>query len=307
MEKVEWFVTLWPTFPHFPRFATDYRLSGIRLNSAMMHSYELDQELAEAKRIRHPVPLYFDIKGRQLRVTEVMAYPTHLELRLNHPIRVQTPVMVLFKGGEDHALLQQVVEGNQLIFEGGPHYQVAAGESLHIRHPSLTVSGDLFSHEEVTKIGKAKQAGFAKWCLSYVEAQADIEEFRNLVGDDLIVAKIENKRGLAYVAREFQPADNLCLMAACGDLYVEVERPHQMMAALQLIVQRDPQAFVGSRMLLSLIQKPVPSLADLLQLSWLYDTGYRRMMLCDELCLREELLACAINVLESFRGSYATG
>ena len=47
----ELYVTLWPTFPHYKRFATDYRLKGLRLNSAMLHADELDRELAIANQV----------------------------------------------------------------------------------------------------------------------------------------------------------------------------------------------------------------------------------------------------------------
>ena len=119
------------------------------------------------------------------------------------------------------------------------------------------------------------------------------------------MAKIENKKGLEYVAKEFRKKPNLSLMAARGDLYVEVDKPHHILEALKLIVKKDPEAGVGSRLLLSTINKPVPECADFMDLAWLYDIGYRKMMLCDEICLKEELLARAINAFESFRGGYA--
>ncbi|MBN2533358.1 MAG: hypothetical protein JXB88_10720 [Spirochaetales bacterium] len=302
--KCELYVTLWPTFPHYKRFATDDRLAGIRLNSAMIHAYELDTELEKAKTVENAVPLFFDIKGKQLRVTGVIPYPDHLEITLNHPITVQTPVPVLFKGGEDHALCIKVMDKKHLVFEGGPGYNVYEGESIHIRHPSLDVQGPVLLDFEIEKINKAKQAGIDRWCLSYVEKASDIDEFREHIGDDLVVLKIENKKGLDFVAGEFKKQPNLDLMAACGDLYVEIDKPHHIMAALKLISSKDPEAFAGSRMLLSLIAKPVPKCADLLQLAWLYDTGYHRMMLCDEICLKEELLASAVNVFDAFRGEY---
>jgi hypothetical protein len=304
MNNLELYVTLWPTFPHFRRFATDYRLAGIRLNSAMLKVQEIEQELEIANSIPDALPLFFDIKARQLRIREVFAYPDHLELRLNHNITVQTPTVVLFKAGEDHAVLEKVVDGNHLVFEGGPEYNVYEGESLHIRHPSLEVTGQIFCDYEIEKIERAKELGFSRWCVSYVQAQRDIDLFRDYVGQDMVVAKIENKKGLDYVANVFKKQDNFWLMAACGDLYVEVDKPHHMMEALKLVIAKDPEAFAGSRMLLSIVQKPVPKLADLLQLAWLYDIGYRKMMLCDEICLKEGLLSTAVNVFESFRGVY---
>lgn len=298
-------VTLWPSFPHFERFAHDYRLDGIRLNSAMIEACDLDKELELVKQAKDSVPLYFDIKGRQLRVRDVSTIGPNLELKLNHPISAQTPTMVLFKAGADYALLKEIKDGTHLIFEGGPQYMVKVGESLHIRHPSLKVGGPIFCDYEIEKIKKVVKAGFNKYFLSYVEDQRDIDEFREFIGDRLLVAKIESKKGLEFVANKFSKRGNLCLMAARGDLYVEVDMPHQILEAMRLIVEKDSNAYVGSRILLSMVNNPVPEMADLSDMAWIYDLGYRNMMLCDELCLKEPLLARAVNAMSAFKQSYA--
>jgi hypothetical protein len=306
MKDLELLVTLWPTFRHFYKFATNHNLSGIRLNTAMVKSSEIGDELRWANNIDDKIPLYFDIKGKQLRVTEVVPNRKHLEVILNHPIEVQTPTGVLFKAGADYALLEKVGnDGKRLIFRGGPQYMVYPGESLHIRDPSLEVKGPTFLDYEIEKIMKAKEAGFDKYFLSYVQSQDDIDQFRKYVGDSMIIAKIENKKGLEYVAKEFQPQKNLHLMAARGDLYVEIDKPHDIMEAMKLIISKDPEAYVGSRMLLSVIHDSVPSCADMSELAWLYDIGYRKMMLCDELCRKDELLTRAVNVFDAFKQSYA--
>jgi len=305
MKDLELLVTLWPSFPHFPKFAYDNRLSGIRLNTAMVKSYELDEEFKKARSLKDSIPLYFDVKGRQLRVTEVMPYKSHLELKLNHPISVNTPSVVLFKGGEDKAMLREV-NGDHLIFEGGPSYMVHEGESLHLRHPSLVVGGEQFVPQELEKIELAKKAGFDRYFLSYTERQRDVDEFRELIGKDAeLILKIENKQGLEYVVNDFKPDGRTSLMAARGDLYVEVDKPHEILSALKTIIAVDPKASVGSRMLLSLVNSHVPSCADFSELAWLYDIGYKRMMLCDELCLKDDLLSRSVNAFDAFRKSYA--
>lgn len=324
--KMDILVTLLPSFPHFSQFATDNRLAGVRLNSAMLSGVDVDQEFALIPNVP-TVPLYFDIKGRQLRVTEVHDNPDALDISINHPISVQTPTPVLFKGGEDDALLIEVSEGGyRLKFHRGPQYLVKAGESLHIRDASLEVGGDQFVPQELEKIEKVKQAGISRWFLSYVESKRDVDEFLELVGKNAeVMLKIESKKGLQYVAREFKKRDNLKLVAAKGDMYVELNRPHQILAAQKLIISKDPQANAGSRMMLSVIKKvpeikigpdteqqivwkiipnPVPSNADFEQIAWLYDIGYRSFMLCDELCLRGDLLSTATNALCAFKGSY---
>lgn len=336
MEDIKLIATLWPTFPHFEEFANDTRLSGVRLNSAMVKVDDLGDSLQDAKNLNCQVPLYFDIKGNQLRVVDDHSDKNHLEVEINHPIEVQTPTPVLFKAGEDGAILKEVRDKTRLVFEGGPQYIVFPNESLHIRDPSLRVHGPTFLEHEIAKIEKAKQVGFNRFFLSYVQSQRDVDEFREFVGDAEVVLKIEDEKGLKYVANEYRKQDNTWLLAARGDLFVEVERPHQITEAVKLIIDKDPEAGVGSRILLSLIGReyynpvgpddklvlgrdgkpiimhkinlnPVPSCADISDIAWLYDIGYRKMMLCDEICLQRDLLDTAINVLEELRRDYKKG
>lgn len=324
-------VTLWPSFTHFRRFANDPRLSGIRLNSAMIGSHQLVDELKLLHEIPTTVPLYFDVKGRQLRVVEVHENPMSLEITLNHPITLADPstteIPVIFKAGADVALLKAVLDdGRRLLFEPaelyGPKYRVRPGESLCIRHPSLSVEGPIFTEEELAKIELVKEAGFTRYFLSYVESEKDVTQFQELVGQDAtIMLKIESPKGLEYVANEYVYRPNIRLVVARGDLYVELPKPHQILAAEKLIVEKDPEAVVGSRLMLSVIKQeyyiengtlrfqmvlhPVPNSADFHELAWLYEIGYRTVMLCDELCLREDLLATAVNAVDSFRQTYA--
>lgn len=332
-------VTLWPSFVHFFAFANDRRLAGIRLNSAMMDNPELEKELEliDANRSNITVPLYFDVKGRQLRVAEVLGDPgaPYLDIRLNHPIKVRTPATVLFKAGADGARLLAIEEGGyRLVFDGGPVYRVRPGESLHILDHNLKMIGPQFTEAELHKIETVRRAGFTKYFLSYVESQRDVDEFLELIGRDAEVwLKIENQKGLSFVSREFRKRPNLTLVAARGDLYVELSGC-EILDALRLIIARDPKACVGSRILLSTIHDVIPlhvldelhhliskngescaglkallsevqddrpSCADLSDLAWLYDLGYRNMMLCDELCLKERWLGEAIGVFDEFR------
>ena len=299
-------VTLWPSFPHFERFARDNRIASIRLNSAMMSNPELEVELAQIKAMDVRTPLYFDVKGRQLRITEVIPNKEYLDIRLNHPIKVKTPTPVLFKAGADIALLEEVLEnGYRLKFNGGPKFNVKDGESIHIRHESLQVGGNQFTLLELEKIEKVKKAGFKNYFLSYVQNQADVDEFISIVGNDCKVnLKIEDKKGMDYVRTSFIKRANLTLVAARGDLYVELDRPHEILGAVKTIIEKDPDAIVGSRLLLSTITNSVPSCADWSELAWLYDVGYRNMMLCDELCLKEPLLSRAVNAFDAFKRSY---
>lgn len=308
MKDLELMVTLCPSFPHYRRFATDKRIAGIRLNSAMVFGTEVDAEIKAANAVSNAQPLYFDIKGRQLRILEVHPHPKRLEFTLNHPIQVETPIPVLFKAGSDVALLTDVTEhGHRLIFDGGPKWKVKPGESICIRHPSLRINGPVYCDYEIEKINKVVEGGFRRFFLSYVEEERDLDEFYDILNfpPEEVILKIESKKGLNYVANGWKKHGGVSLCAARGDMYVEIDKPHEILAAQKLIAQKDPQALVGSRILLSIVQQPVPECHDFSDLAYLYDIGYRRMMLCDELCLKEDLLGTAINVFDSFRNVYA--
>lgn len=296
-------VTLWPAFPHFGRFSKDSRVQGIRLNSAMMEASEIDEGFQDAI-TRATVPLWFDIKAMQLRIREVVSDHTtdHLEFISNRPVMVNTPCPVWFKAGEDCGKLIEIRDGNHFIFEGGPRYEVRKGESFHIRNPELRVGGPALLDYEKEKIEKVVGMGFTRFYLSYVYNQRHVDEFREIVGDDAeLILKIENKWGLAWVEDHWNPQPHTHLAAARGDLYIEIGHPHEILKACRLIVQKDPTAYVGSRMLLSLVNQSTPSCADFSDLAWLWEIGYRNFLLCDELCLKEPLLARAVNVFEAFR------
>ncbi len=155
--------------------------------------------------------------------------------------------------------------------------------------------------EEIKKIEQVKAAGFKKYFLSYVEKQSDVDQFQELVGQDAEVwLKIESLEGMRFVST-FQKKENLVLVAARGDMYVELPRPHDIVPALRMIIDKDPEACVGSRLLLSIIDSEIPSCSDIVEIAWLHDIGYHRMMLCDEICLKEELLSRAVNAFCGIR------
>lgn len=339
--KPELHVTLWPSFPHFAKFAHDSRLSGIRLNSAMMSHPELDKELDILRDLKPTVPCYFDIKGRQLRVAEVLDNPQYLDIRLNHPVSgITLPVVVLLKAGGDAGLVTFISEdGYRLTFGANPQFSVRTGESVCIKDKGLVVGFPLFTHAEVEKIAKVKASGLIhKWYLSYVEEEEDVDALRGLIGDDdEILLKIESQRGLDFVKR-YNPAlfPRTRLVAACGDLYVEMDKPHQTLGAIESIVRADSRAIAGSRMMLSTMRSPttylqkqiemtvdknpslagilpllksscepaVPDLADFAQLSWLWSVDYKAMLLCDEICLSGPHLENAVAAFSAWATDY---
>lgn len=304
---VSFHVTLWPTFNHFARYSHDPRVQGIRLNSAMIEASELDDKFV--RRVERATnPCWFDIKGMQLRVREALLVDDHFEFILNRPVKVKTPCEIYLKAGEDKALCTEIIGGTHFILaEGkkhGPKAFIKPGESIHISEPH-EVGGPTFLDYEIEKIEKVKSLGIKKWYLSYVYEQRHVDEFRELIGPDAeLVLKIENVAGLKYVSDVYSPMRNTRLMSARGDLWVEVPRKQDILKACKLVVEKDPNALVGSRMLLSIVRQPEADCADLFELAGLYDMGYRSFLLCDELCLKDEWLSVAVRTFDNVRKEY---
>jgi pyruvate kinase len=283
-------VTVPPYAAFIEEVARHPLVSGLRLNTVM----PLREGPAEAldRLSRFGQPLWVDLKGRQLRVVGA-AIPPFSEVCLSHRIRVQTPTEAYFSDGREMARVM-AVDGNRLILEDGPRRLVGPGESVNIPHASLEVEGTLTDTDRAY-LAAMKERGLKRVMLSFVESPADVAEVRELLPGAEVVLKIESRRGLAF-ARQHGAAHGR-LMAARGDLYVEVPRPHQVLEAVRQVIQADPQAIVASRILDSLAYSPAPECADLGDLGFLLEIGYRAFMLGDQVCFKRESVLEALNVL----------
>jgi pyruvate kinase len=245
-------------------------------------------------------PLWVDLKGRQLRVVGA-AIPPYTEIRVSHPVRVETPADIYFSDGKEHGRVV-AVDGDRLILEDGPRRLIGPGESVNILHPSLKISGTLTPTDQAYLQAMAP-LGLNRVMLSYVETPADIQEIANFLPDPVVLAKIETEKGLEY-ARKFGSQYGH-LIAARGDLYVEVVRPHRMPAAVAAVVKADPRAYAASRIFDSLADHPVPTNADISDFAFLLQLGYRRFMLGDRICFHRETILEALNLIDTLAADFA--
>ena len=258
------------------------------MNGLLFRSVDLTEALNKIPAMS-TVPLWFDAKGRQLRVEEAIYHRDHLELVMNHNITgLKMPHPIIFKAGEDWAMVDEISDrGRRLHLRGDEHpiFRVKPGDSVHFRNPAMDISDPLFTSDEKMKIERVVSLGYKNFYLSYVESQRDVDEFRELVGPDAsVILKIESLKGLDYVRDHYRSQPNTRLACARGDLYVEVEKPHEIVKAQKLIVERCANAVVGSRLLLSLFTKSVPACSDICELALLKQQGYSSYLLCDDLC-----------------------
>jgi pyruvate kinase len=285
-------VTVPPYAPFTAEVAAHPCVCGLRLNTVMPLADPIETVLERLA--GHDVPLWVDLKARQLRVVEP-AVPPYTALRVSHRLRVSTPVDAWLSDGRERVRVE-AVDGDRLVLGAGARRLVGPGESVNIIDPSLEIEGLLteLDREYLEAMGRL---GLRRVMLSYVESPADLTEVRSVLPDAEILAKVETERGVR-AARDGL-LDGVSLVAARGDLYVEVLRPHRVVSAVAAIIAADPGAAVASRLLESLERHPVPSCADIGDLAWLLRLGYRTFVLGDRVCLERDTVLEALNLLEA--------
>ncbi len=292
-------VTIPPYAPFIDEVVSHPIVSGLRLNTVMPIKGTLEDTL---KRLQDKVcekDLWIDLKCRQLRVKNY-GVPPFTEIELTHKISVETPVTAYFSDGKEHATVLEV-DGNRLIMQEGPKRMVGPGESVNIPHSSLTIEG-YFTDRDEEYIAAAKAVGLHRYMLSFVESAKDVELLRELDPQAEILAKIESLKGVQYVRKEWDKEARL--MTARGDLYVEVRKPHDIIAVTEMMVKKDPTAIVASRIFPSFSQSYEPSCQDIGDVDNLLRMGYQTLMLGDDVCMKRDSVMSALNLLKEMGERY---
>lgn len=328
-------VTLPPYAPFAAEVAAHPMCAGLRLNTVM----PLREGRAELLRRLSALgqPIWVDLKGRQLRVVGG-AVPPYGPVPISHRISVPCPADAFLSDGREQARIVGILTGDAgadagdtdhplppgagcaLIFEDGPRRFIGPGESINILHPRLKIDGGLTAGDRAWLAAMrevfpepapdaAAGTGGRRVMLSFVERAEDAAEVRALLPGAAVVEKIESVRGLEYARRQGlagaygsgagASAGAGRLMAARGDLFVEVGQPHRILTAMRWLIGADPDAILASRVLGSLARQPSPDCADISDVAYAHAIGYRTVMLGDEVCLRRDSVIGALNLLQA--------
>lgn len=273
-------------------------VSGIRLNTIMpIHEARTEDKLQELRDAVHPKALWVDLKARQLRVTEFANTP-YTAVTISHRVKVSLPNTVYFDNGNITGKLVDI-DGKRLILEDYVGRLIGPGESVNIIDDSLEyLDAGLLTERDEMYVALCKKLGIPHLMLSFVERQADVDYLRSLYPGCIVMAKIESRRGLENLS-EIAPAAELVL-AARGDLYTELDYPHQIAGALKKLQRiAGDKSVVASRMLDSLLRHPMPSCPDVMDIQYLKDMGYRRFLIGDDICFKRQVLMQAVRILKA--------
>lgn len=281
------------TVPPYATFAEEVAahpmVAGLRLNTVMPIKEPHRDVLSRLAALGQPV--WVDLKARQLRVVGA-AVPPYTEVRVSHPVEVTTPVDAYFSDGREVGRVV-AIDGHRLILEDGPRRLIGPGESVNI--PGARVLGGLTPGDRLW-LEAMRSLGMKKVMLSFVEDPDDVEQVRELLPRADLVLKIESSPGIDFCRRHRSTLGRL--MAARGDLYVEVGQPWRLVAALREVIEADPEAFVASRLFGSLATGGWPAASDITDCAYLLSLGYRTFMLGDEVCLARDSVLSALELLQ---------
>lgn len=273
-------------------------VSGIRLNT-IMPVKSLKSKLEELRDNIYPKNLWIDLKAKQLRVTSFSNTP-YTSVEISHEIEVKLPCTCYFDNGNITGKIVDI-DGKKLILENYVGRLIGPGESVNILDPIKFISPEVLTKKDVKYVEICKELGINNLMLSFVENPSDVECLRELYSEATIMSKIENIKGLKNLEAITKISDMVA--AARGDLYTELVYPHEISKALMKIQKvAGEKAVVASRMLGSLLTKPMPDCAEVMDISYLKEMGYTNLFVGDDICFDRKILHRAINIIKAIYG-----
>jgi len=256
----------------------DPEISEARFNTGISTLMEADEvvEILNKLSAQYSKRIWLDIKGRQLRITR-WADPQYEAIELNHRISVMYPAKIYFRNGGFRNIVR--ASGNKIIVDLPPREAVGAGQSVNIIAKDLEIEGYLTNLDK-DYLAAAAKLGMTGVFASFTEKISDLGEIAEILPGAEIVSKIESLKGIELIKKNNIGA----LMAARDDLYLQSGQNYDMMEHLKIIIKNDTNAICASGIFLSLENSEKVSFADYSDLDHMYNLGYRRFMLCDNIC-----------------------
>lgn len=256
-------------------FANKY-VSAVRFNTGVETYETVNETLNILKKATEffKKELWIDIKGRQLRVVK-WADPMYSCIELNHKVDILYPAQIYFRNS-DKVNITHVKNGNKIFIDPLPRQALGAGQSVNIIAKDITIDGYLTDKDkEFLKLCKEK--GISNIMASFVEEYSDLIQIKKYLPSANIISKIESLKGIEFILKNRVSG----LMAARDDLYLESGQGYKMLKYLKMIISKDKNAICASKIFTSLEKRNMVDFSDFADLELMYNLGYRKFMLCD--------------------------
>jgi pyruvate kinase len=271
------------------------------------HLRRAREALAAAARLGREVAVLADLQGPKIRVERFAEGPVQLspgaaftlDCRPDAPAGDESRVGVSYAGlpddvhEGDHLLLDDgLIELEVINVEGSQiHCRVVVGGKLSDRKGLNRRGGglslDALSDKDRADIKLAAELKADFLAVSFVRSAADIHEARKLLreagGNAWLVAKIERAEALAALEEIIDASD--AVMVARGDLGVEIgdaELPGLQKKIIRESLARNRVVITATQMLQSMVESPIPTRAEVLDVANAVIDGTDAVMLSQE-------------------------
>jgi pyruvate kinase len=257
------------------------------------------------------VPICLDSEGAQVRTGTFAAGPTNLRkdsvIQVHrHPIRGDaqkfnfTPpaVLELLELGDlitidFHAVVAQVmeIEGDRVVLRVRKGGCVGNNKACNV-HREIELPAITLKDREAIAIGR--EMGVGHFALSFANRPEDVQEMRELVGPAAtLISKIESRSGVANLEEIARLSD--AILIDRGDLsrQVPLERiPAQQKDIIRRVKAIGRPVYVATNLLESMVDSPVPTLAEINDIYNTLDDGVDGLVLAAETAVGKFPIGC---------------
>jgi pyruvate kinase len=281
--------------------------NGLRLNfSHGTHEERLQQIpwIRKASReLGKPVAIIQDLQGPKIRLGDFegvitvqagqhLSFAYQADYAASGHIPTQYDLSTKIKPGERLYLFDGKVRTIVTAVRGGVVYAEAANDGVLIKRkginlPDTDFGGDILTDKDMADIAFGITQDFDYVALSFVQTAQDVERLRKILkahgSTARIIVKVETKAGAENIDDIMQATD--MAMVARGDLAIETEAESVPVVQRQIIGLGQKYAkptIVATQMLLSMMDLPEPTRAEVSDVATAVFTGADCVMLSDE-------------------------
>ncbi len=171
------------------------------------------------------------------------------------------------------------------------------GNRRHINLPGTHVSLPCLTHKDMGDIETGLEVNAEYFAQSFVRQPEDVEEFRRILAEkestSRIIAKIEDQQAISNLDEIILASDGL--MIARGDLGIECpyeDLPVIQQRAVSTCIRLRKPAIVATHMLESMIENPVPTRAEVSDITHAVAQKTDAIMLSGETTIGKYPLGC---------------
>ncbi len=281
--------------------------NGLRLNFSHGTHEEREEQIPWIREasasIGKPVAIIQDLQGPKVRLGDfdggidvhtgeniVLEYESdyaatgHIPVQYDLSKKVQPGERIYLYDGKVHGIIENV-EGSLVHVKIENDGTLLKRKGLNL--PDTDFQGDILTEKDLKDIAFGAKHDLDYVALSFVQTAADIENLRKILqshgSDARIIAKIETKAAVDNIEDILRVSD--AIMVARGDLAVETPAESVPVVQREIIGLGQKYAkptIVATQMMLSMMEMPDPTRAEVSDVATAVFTGADCVMLSDE-------------------------